>query len=50
MGQRSVRIREHLGQRAEAYKLFAPAYIWFTEGYDTADLQGAEALLEELAG
>jgi hypothetical protein len=39
-----------LGQRAEAYTLFAPVYIWFAEGYDAADLQGAKVLLEELAG
>lgn len=26
------------GQRAEARELLAPAYVWFTEGFDTADL------------
>ena len=30
--------------------LLAPIYGWFTEGFDTADLQEAKALLEELAG
>ena len=37
------------GKRTEAYKLLAPIYGWFTEGFDTADLQEAKALLEELA-
>jgi predicted ATPase len=34
--------------RAEANELLAPIYGWFTEGFDTADLQEARALLEEL--
>ena len=38
------------GKRAEAYALLAPIYDWFTEGFDTADLQEARTLLEELAG
>jgi adenylate cyclase len=38
------------GKRAEAYELLAPIYDWFTEGFDTADLQEAKVLLEELAG
>ena len=38
------------GKRAEAYELLAPIYGWFTEGFDTADLQEAKTLLEELAG
>ncbi len=38
------------GQRAEAYDLLAPIYGWFTEGFATADLQEAEALLAELGG
>jgi predicted ATPase len=33
----------------QARKLLAPAYGWFTEGFDTRDLKGAKALLEELA-
>ena len=32
----------------EAYDLLAPVYNWFTEGFDTADLQDAKALLDEL--
>src|SRR5262249_4748433 len=38
------------GKRHEAHDLLAPIYGWFTEGFDTADLQEARALLEELAG
>jgi predicted ATPase len=34
----------------DAYELLAPIYGWFTEGFDTADLQEAKALLGELAG
>jgi predicted ATPase len=40
---------QHQGKRAEAYELLAPVYGWFTEGFDTADLQEAKALLEALA-
>jgi predicted ATPase len=36
------------GRRAEAYGLLAPAYGWFTEGFDTLDLAKAKALLAEL--
>lgn len=37
------------GRRTEARELLAPVYGWFTEGFDTADLQEAKALLEALA-
>jgi predicted ATPase len=43
-----ARLWQHQGKRAEAYELLAPIYGWFTEGFDTADLQEAKALLEEL--
>ena len=36
-------------KRAEAYALLAPIYGWFTEGFDTADLQEAKVLLDALA-
>ena len=36
------------GKRSEAYELLAPVYNWFTEGFDTADLKDAKALLSEL--
>ena len=37
------------GKRQEAHDLLAPVYGWFTEGFDTADLKDAKALLDELA-
>jgi predicted ATPase len=37
------------GKRQEAYDLLAPVYNWFTEGFDTADLQDAGALLDALS-
>ena len=37
------------GRRAEARDLLAPIYGWFTEGFDTADLKDAKALLEQLS-
>jgi predicted ATPase len=37
------------GRRAQARDLLAPIYAWFTEGFDTADLKEAKALLEALA-
>jgi len=38
------------GRRNEARDLLAPVYGWFTEGFDTPDLQEATALLETLDG
>jgi predicted ATPase len=43
------RLWQQQGKRTEAYALLAPVYGWFTEGFDTADLQDARVLLEELA-
>ena len=37
------------GKHTEAHELLAPIYGWFTEGFDTADLQEAKALLAALA-
>src|SRR5262249_33627511 len=45
-----ARLWQQQGKRAEAYELLAPLYGWFTEGFDTPDLQEAKALLAELAG
>ena len=42
------RLWQQQGKRAEARQLLAPIYDWFTEGFDTDDLQEAEALLEAL--
>jgi predicted ATPase len=39
---------QHQGKRAAAHELLAPIFGWFTEGFDTADLQEAKALLDEL--
>jgi predicted ATPase len=43
-----ARLWQRQGKRTEAYDLLAPIYGWFTEGFDTVDLQDAKALLEEL--
>jgi predicted ATPase len=37
------------GERRKAHDLLAPVYGWFTEGFKTADLKDAKALLERLA-
>jgi hypothetical protein len=42
------RLWQQQGKQAEARALLAPVYSWFTEGFDTPDLQGARALLNEL--
>jgi DNA-binding winged helix-turn-helix (wHTH) protein/predicted ATPase len=43
------RLWQHQGKRAAAYDLLAPVYGWFTEGFDTPDLQEAKALLAALS-
>ncbi len=43
------RLRQQQDKKEEARKLLAEIYGWFTEGFDTADLQEARALLEELS-
>jgi predicted ATPase len=43
------RLWQQQGKRQEVYDLLAPIYHWFTEGFDTADLQEAKALLDALA-
>ena len=42
------RLWQQQGKQAEARALLTPVYGWFTEGFDTADLQEAKALMEEL--
>src|SRR5262249_30711119 len=42
------RLWQQQGKQAEARALLAPIYNWFTEGFDTVDLQEAKALLDEL--
>ena len=43
-----ARLWQRQGKRAEAWELLAAIYGWFTEGFDTADLQDARALLDAL--
>jgi predicted ATPase len=43
-----ARLWQRRGQRAKARDLVVPVYDWFTEGFDTADLKEAKALLDEL--
>jgi predicted ATPase len=42
------RLWQRQGKKAEARQMLAEIYGWFTEGFDTADLKAAKALLEEL--
>jgi predicted ATPase len=44
-----ARLWQQQSKRQAAYDLLAPVYSWFTEGFDTADLQEARTLLEEMA-
>jgi predicted ATPase len=43
-----ARLWQRQDKRDDARELLAPLYGWFTEGFDTADLKDARALLEEL--
>jgi predicted ATPase len=43
-----ARLWQQQGRKDEARQLLAEIYNWFTEGFDTADLQEAKALLQEL--
>src|SRR5262249_52083010 len=44
------RLWQQQGKCGEARELLTPIYSWFTEGFDTLDLQEAKALLEVLGG
>ena len=44
-----ARLWQQQGQKKEAQQLLAEIYGWFTEGFDTKDLQEAKVLLEALA-
>ena len=44
-----ARLWHNEGKTIEAYELLAPIFGWFTEGFDTADLKKARALLDELS-
>ena len=43
------RLWQGQGKKEEARQMLAEIYGWFTEGFDTADLKEAKALLEELS-
>jgi hypothetical protein len=43
-----ARLWQSQDKRQDAHDLLAPVYNWFTEGFDTADLRDAKALLDEL--
>jgi predicted ATPase len=44
------RLWQQQGKKEEAHEMLADIYGWFTEGFDTKDLQEAKALMEELGG
>ena len=44
-----ARLLQKQGSRDQARTMLAEIYGWFTEGFDTADLKDAKALLDELA-
>jgi predicted ATPase len=43
------RLWQHQDRRDEARQFLVDIYSWFTEGFDTADLQEAKGLLDELS-
>jgi class 3 adenylate cyclase/tetratricopeptide (TPR) repeat protein len=43
-----ARLKRDQGGQSEARGILGPVFAWFTEGFDTADLKGAKALLDEL--
>jgi predicted ATPase len=43
-----ARLWQQQGKQQEAHNLLSDVYNWFTEGFDTKDLQEAKALLEAL--
>jgi predicted ATPase len=43
-----ARLWQQQGKQAEAQEMLVEIYGWFTEGFNTKDLQEAKALLEEL--
>ena len=44
-----ARLWQRQGKKKQARKMLAEIYNWFTEGFDTKDLQEAKALLKELS-
>ena len=43
-----ARLWQQQGKQNEAHNLLSAIYEWFTEGFETADVQAAKALLTEL--
>jgi hypothetical protein len=43
------RLWQQQGKKVKARRELAEIYNWFTEGFETADLKEAKALLQELA-
>ena len=43
-----ARLWQQQGKKNEAHKMLSEIYNWFTEGFDTKDLQEAKALLDRL--
>ncbi|MBI3302894.1 MAG: hypothetical protein HYZ72_12585 [Deltaproteobacteria bacterium] len=43
------RLWQRQGKREDARQMLAEIYGWFTEGFDTANLKEAKALLQELS-
>ena len=43
-----ARLWQQQGKKKQARQMLSEIYNWFTEGFDTKDLQEAKALLEEL--
>ncbi len=44
-----ARLWQQQGKKAEAHQMLSEIYNWFTEGFDTKDLQEAKALLDALS-
>jgi hypothetical protein len=44
-----TRLLQQQGKKEEAHSVLTEIYGWFTEGFDTADLKDAKALLDELS-
>jgi predicted ATPase len=44
-----ARLWQQQGKQKEAHQMLADIYNWFTEGFDTKDLQEAKTLIEELS-
>ena len=44
------RLWQQQGKKDEAHQMLDEIYNWFTEGFDTKDLQEAKTLLGELTG